>query len=67
MPDIQDAKNPTKNLATIPARPAPPCPLCGGAMRLAQTHRARAAITDIFQCCVCAVQYPVVTGAKDKP
>lgn len=58
MPDIP------KSDAT---KPAPPCPLCGGAMRLAQTHRVKASTTDIFQCRVCGLQYPVVTGHQDKP
>jgi hypothetical protein len=39
---------------------APPCPVCGGETLLQTVHKAVAAVTDVFRCKHCDVEYPVV-------
>lgn len=48
----------------IPA-PSPKCPLCGGATFLAPMHAAVAAVTNVFRCRVCNVEFPVVKKGAD--
>ena len=47
----------TGNLIPIPT---PPCPVCGGETIMQQVHKAVAAVTDVFRCKRCDVEYPVV-------
>lgn len=42
----------------IPA-PTPPCPVCGGDTIMQTVHKAVAAVTDVFRCKRCHVEYPV--------
>jgi hypothetical protein len=39
--------------------PSPNCPLCGGETFLTQMHAAVAAVTNVFRCRACHVEYPV--------
>lgn len=43
----------------VSPKPTPPCPVCGGETFLTQAHRAVAAVTDVFRCKRCGVDYPV--------
>jgi uncharacterized protein YbaR (Trm112 family) len=45
--------------------PTPNCPLCGGEMFLTQMPKAVAAVTNVFRCRVCNVEYPVVKKDAD--
>lgn len=37
----------------------PRCPVCGAETVLIQKHKAVAALTNVFRCTECGVQYPV--------
>lgn len=42
------------------ANPLPRCPLCGADMMLTPMHKAVEAVTNVFRCTACGVQYPMV-------
>ena len=46
---------------------APPCPVCSMQTFLKQTHRehVRNFLLLVFKCSSCAVEYPVVTPARN--
>ena len=45
----------------------PPCPVCSQPTFLKQTHRedVRDLLLLVFKCSSCAVEYPVVSPARD--
>jgi hypothetical protein len=45
----------------------PPCPVCSQRTFLKHTHRehVRDLLLYVFKCSNCAVEYPVVSSAKD--
>jgi hypothetical protein len=43
----------------VSPKPTPPCPVCGGETVLQNVHKAVAAVTDVFRCKRCDVEYPV--------
>lgn len=45
--------------------PAPKCPLCGGATFLTRMHAAVAAVTNVFRCRICDVEFPVAKKGVD--
>ncbi len=55
------------HLSDLIATPSPNCPLCGGDTFLTQMHAAVAAVTNVFRCRSCNVEFPVAKkNADDK-